>query len=111
MSKKTRPASVGIKAGPPPRGSARDEARQQKRRKMLTLALLTACLAGAAAVLYFFNPNSPNRNPFAAQEDKTPPKLNPKEPPGPGPEGMVWIPGGEFWMGGEIKDHHNLLVQ
>jgi sulfatase modifying factor 1 len=27
------------------------------------------------------------------------PKLNPAEPPGPAPAGMVWIPGGQFWMG------------
>jgi formylglycine-generating enzyme len=27
------------------------------------------------------------------------PKLNPMNPPGDAPEGMVWIPGGEFYMG------------
>jgi sulfatase modifying factor 1 len=29
-------------------------------------------------------------------------KLNPNVPPGPAPEGMVWVPGGEFVMGDEI---------
>jgi formylglycine-generating enzyme required for sulfatase activity len=29
------------------------------------------------------------------------PQLNPAEAPGPAPEGMVWIRGGEFWMGSE----------
>ncbi len=32
--------------------------------------------------------------------DPTPPRLNPRTPPGPAPAGMVWVPGGEFWMGG-----------
>src|SRR5262249_17468499 len=33
--------------------------------------------------------------------DDGPPQLNPAEPPGPAPEGMVWVPGGEFYMGDE----------
>ena len=33
------------------------------------------------------------------KKDEQPPKLNPANPHGPAPEGMVWIRGGEFWMG------------
>jgi len=32
------------------------------------------------------------------------PKINADKPPGPAPAGMVWIPGGEFWMGA-TSDH------
>lgn len=35
------------------------------------------------------------------------PKLNPDTPPGPAPEGMVWIRGGKFWMG--TNHRHPLL--
>lgn len=31
--------------------------------------------------------------------DKKPPKLNVAKAPGEAPEGMVWVRGGEFWMG------------
>jgi formylglycine-generating enzyme len=27
------------------------------------------------------------------------PHINPGKPPGPAPDGMVWVPGGTFWMG------------
>jgi formylglycine-generating enzyme required for sulfatase activity len=39
-----------------------------------------------------------------AQEDKNPPaapRINSAKAPGPAPAGMVWIPGGWFWMGGK----------
>ena len=29
------------------------------------------------------------------------PHAKPSRPPGPAPEGMAWIPGGEFWMGAD----------
>ncbi len=29
------------------------------------------------------------------------PRVNRDDPPGPAPEGMAWIPGGTFWMGGD----------
>jgi formylglycine-generating enzyme len=31
------------------------------------------------------------------------PSVNPAKPPGPAPHGMVWIPGGTFWMGGNDR--------
>jgi formylglycine-generating enzyme len=37
------------------------------------------------------------------KKDDELPKLNPAKPPGPAPEGMVWIPGGEFWMGSKAS--------
>jgi sulfatase modifying factor 1 len=45
------------------------------------------------------------KRPFGDQADPTPPKINANTPPGPAPAGMVWIPGGEFWMGGEVETY------
>ena len=42
------------------------------------------------------------------------PKLNPNKPPGDAPEGMVWVPGGEFYMGdediGDAEEVHLVYV-
>ena len=45
------------------------------------------------------------RNPLSAEEapEEEVAKINKAAAPGPAPEGMVWVPGGSFWMG--VEDH------
>jgi formylglycine-generating enzyme required for sulfatase activity len=47
-------------------------------------------------------------------EELGPPQVNTTAPPGPAPEGMVWVPGGTFWMGDEkfpdAKPVHKVYV-
>jgi formylglycine-generating enzyme required for sulfatase activity len=68
--------------------------------RLMVLAAGIAILA-LIAVVFFYRGGSGN-----AKEPKEftyrDPKLNPNTSPGTAPDGMVWIPGGEFYMGTDV---------
>jgi sulfatase modifying factor 1 len=86
--------------------SGRQWAMGRLRRIGLCAAGLTACVAMVVLYTRYSDVVWPGRTAFADEreqddpDDPTPPTLNPNTPPEPAPDGMVWIPGGEFWMGG-----------
>jgi formylglycine-generating enzyme required for sulfatase activity len=41
---------------------------------------------------------------IALAQDTWVPRINDSKPPGPPPAGMIWVPGGQFWMGAD-SDH------
>ncbi|HJZ93394.1 MAG TPA: formylglycine-generating enzyme family protein, partial [Gemmataceae bacterium] len=51
-------------------------------------------LGGAVIGLIVLALISPSRSPQASEDF-----VQPSDPPSPAPEGMVWVPGGPFWMG------------
>jgi formylglycine-generating enzyme required for sulfatase activity len=64
------------------------------------------CDMGISAAKAARNPSPTTVQPIAATTLADHPvtdslRANVPPPPGPVPEGMVWIPGGEFWMGAE----------
>jgi formylglycine-generating enzyme required for sulfatase activity len=60
---------------------------------------ISAAKAGLGAAAVSAQPVAANTQ--SAQPATDSPRTKVPPPPGPAPEGMVWIPGGEFWMGAE----------
>ena len=63
--------------------------------------VLAACLSIQPLAILFAADPAPSA--AKATSSFVPTIANPSKPPSPAPEGMVWIPGGEFSMGSEGK--------
>ena len=102
---KTKPSKPKKPVAPPiakPRMSGRTIA------ALAVVGVLLVAGAGYLVAVEFggqlFGAGKKKRDPAKSAKDLPAPKLNPNRPPGPAPDGMVWIPGGEFYMGTEDDD-------
>ncbi|MCI0640470.1 MAG: formylglycine-generating enzyme family protein [Gemmataceae bacterium] len=115
MSKHSK-HETGVRAGHPPAKKSHKPhtpaaAPTSRKRKLLTLLGLLCFCAALAGVTYALWPTTKLGRPRVGLLDPTPLKLNPDTPPGPAPEGMVWVRGGEFWMGGEVEQHNGIIAE
>jgi formylglycine-generating enzyme required for sulfatase activity len=85
--------------------------------RRLVNAFLAAALVCVLALIAVESSTIWTRSPQKAHPpEREVPRLNPSTPPGTAPEGMVWVPGGEFWMGsdsgqdGDEKPVHKVYV-
>jgi sulfatase modifying factor 1 len=81
----------------------------------LPWVLIGTCVGGAAGLLWALGPNTkPENDRESVSQAKSsagssdtygfqPTRLNPVKPSAQAPEGMVWIPGGEFSMGSDHR--------
>ena len=75
------------------------------RHPISTIAFAAILAAGIAACRAADKPSPVPSAATAGHEPAAPvaadasPRINPPTPPGPAPAGMVWVPGGTFWMG------------
>jgi len=81
----------------------------------LPWVLIGTCVGGAAGLLWALGPNTkPENDRESVSQAKSsagssdtygfqPTRLNPGKPSAQSPEGMVWIPGGEFSMGSDHR--------
>jgi sulfatase modifying factor 1 len=90
-----------------PARSKSNPSRQWVLAAMALLSLASVVFALSVAQRRFF----PR---YWIDEDLGPAQINAPTPPGPAPEGMVWVPGGTFWMGTEdfadAKPVHKVFV-
>ncbi|HXG12683.1 MAG TPA: formylglycine-generating enzyme family protein [Gemmataceae bacterium] len=90
-----------------PRGNLKAPSKKTGRSKMPQRRLPAFWLAVAAAfcltlaALALIGLQLQSGDPDALPAQTNPPPLNKAEAPGEAPEGMVWVPGGWFWMGSE----------
>ena len=83
-----------------PSGSSKKRriAPQPTRRSSIAVLGLVGLAAAALAFVVLRPLLFPN---YWTAGDLGPVRTNSGSPPGPTPEGMVWVPGGRFWMGSE----------
>jgi formylglycine-generating enzyme required for sulfatase activity len=78
-------------------------------RTILVVVVAIGVVGGLSFLAFSDHFWTPKRKTFdPSLDEKKPLKINAFQPPGPSPEGMVWIPGGEFWMGVDPDDYPDI---